>query len=118
MIYHIGKALEVLDNLIFSIAVSTHLGLSGDFANVHPHMQYQFSDDYITGIYHNSDKRAGIYFGKRTTYKQLNIEYGLVHGYKRIDIAPMIKVNYGNVFVAPAATKDDVGMVLGYEVKF
>ena len=46
-----------------------------------------------------------------------DIEYGLVHGYKRIDIAPMIKVNYGNVFVAPAATVDDVGLVLGYEVQ-
>ena len=50
--------------------------------------------------------------------KYMDIEYGLVHGYKRIDIAPMIKVNYGNVFVAPAATVDDVGLVLGYEVKF
>ena len=30
----------------------------------------------------------------------------------------MLKINYGNVFVAPAATKDDVGMVAGYEVKF
>jgi hypothetical protein len=30
----------------------------------------------------------------------------------------MIKVNYGNVFVAPAATEDDVGLVAGYEVKF
>mgnify|MGYP003988135249 FL=1 len=118
MIYHTGKALEVLDNLIFSLAVSTHLGLSGDFATVHPHVQYQLPNNYITGIYHNSDKRAGIYFGKRTTYKQLDIEYGLVHGYKRIDIAPMVKVNYGNVFVAPAATEDDVGLVLGYEVKF
>jgi hypothetical protein len=118
VIYHTGKALEVLDNLIFSLAVSTHLGLSGDFATVHPHVQYQLPNNYITGIYHNSDKRLGIYFGKHTTYKQLDIEYGLVHGYKRIDIAPMVKVNYGNIFVTPAATEDDVGLVLGYEVKF
>jgi len=108
----------VFENLIFSLAVSTHLGLNDDFGNRHPHVQYQLPDNYITGVFHNSDKRAGIYFGKRTTYKQLDIEYGLVHGYKRIDIAPMIKVNYGNVFVAPAATEDDVGLVLGYEVKF
>ena len=108
----------MLDNLIFSLALSTHIGLSGDFANLHPHVQYQLPDNYITGVYHNSDKRAGIYFGKRTTYKQVNIEYGLAHGYKCIDIAPMMKVNYGNVFVAPAATEDDVGLVAGYEVKF
>ena len=108
----------MFENLIFSIAFSTHIGLSGDFANIHPHVQYQLPNAYITGIYHNSDKRAGIYFGKRTTYKQLDIEYGLVHVYKRLDIAPMIKVNYGNVFVAPAATEDDVGIVAGYEVKF
>jgi hypothetical protein len=108
----------VFENLIFSIAFSTHIGLNGNFANIHPHVQYQLPNSYITGIYHNSDKRAGIYFGKRTTYKHLDIEYGLVHGYKRLDIAPMIKVNYGNVFVAPAATEDDVGIVAGYEVKF
>ena len=108
----------MLDNIIFSIAVSTHLGLSGDFANVHPHVQYQLPDNYITGVYHNSDKRAGIYFGKRTKYKQLDIEYGLVHGYKEWDVAPMLKINYGNVFIAPAATKDDVGVVTGIEVKF
>tara|TARA_E500000178_G_scaffold286845_1_gene288819 strand:+ start:34870 stop:35196 length:327 start_codon:yes stop_codon:yes gene_type:complete len=108
----------VLDNLIFSIALSTHIGLHGDFNSVHPHAQYQLPNNYITGVYHNSDKRASIYFGKRTKYKQLDIEYGVVHGYKRIDIAPMIKVNYGNVFVTPAATEDDVGLVAGYEVKF
>jgi hypothetical protein len=30
----------------------------------------------------------------------------------------MLKVNYGNLFIAPAATKDDVGVVAGYEVRF
>tara|TARA_R100001163_G_C5064872_1_gene202614 strand:- start:127 stop:453 length:327 start_codon:yes stop_codon:yes gene_type:complete len=108
----------VLDNLIFSIAISTHIGLNDDFANLHPHVQYQLPDNYITGVFHNSDKRAGIYFGKQTTYKELKIEYGVVHGYRRLDIAPMIKINYGNLFISPAATEEDVGMVAGYEVKF
>ena len=54
----------MLDNLIFSIAVSTHLGLSGDFANVHPHVQYQMPNDYIVGAYHNSDKRASVILWK------------------------------------------------------
>ena len=63
---------KVLDNLIFSIAISTHFGLSGDFAHIHPHIQYQ-SDNYITGVYHNSDKRASAYVGKRTKYKELDI---------------------------------------------
>ena len=115
----------MLDNLIFSIALSTHLGLSGDFANSHPHVQYQLPDNYITGMYHNSDKRASIYIGKRSSWlapydilPEVSIEYGIVHGYKEWDLAPMLKINYGNVFVSPAATKDDVGIVAGYEVKF
>ena len=108
----------MFSKLVLSIAISSHIGLSGDFTNIHPHVQYQLSNDYITGVYHNSDKRAGIYFGKRTTYKQLDIEYGVVHGYKRIDIAPMIKANYGVFFITPAATEDEVGVVTGYEVKF
>lgn len=98
--------------------MSTHIGLNGDFAKIHPHVQYQMPNNYITGVYHNSDKRTSIYFGKRTKYKELDIEYGLVHGYKQLDIAPMIKVNYGNVFFTPAATEDDVGMVAGLEFKF
>lgn len=108
----------MLDNLIFSIALSTHIGLTGDFASVHPHVQYQLPNNYITGIFHNSDKRAGAYIGKRTKYKTLDIEYGLVHGYKSFDIAPMIKVNYGPLFIAPAATEHDIGVVTGIEVKF
>ena len=108
----------MLDNLIFSIAVSTHIGVSGDFAKVHPHMQYRMDNNYIAGVFHNSDKRASAYIGKRINYKVLDIEYGLVHGYKAWDIVPMLKVNYGNVFIAPAATEDEVGMVAGYEVKF
>lgn len=108
----------MLGKLILSIAVSTHIGLSDDFANLHPHVQYKLPNNYITGIFHNSDKRESIYFGKQTTYGQFEIEYGLVHGYKRIDIAPMIKVNYKSFFVTPAATDDEVGLVTGYEVKF
>jgi len=30
----------------------------------------------------------------------------------------MIKINYGNWFIAPAATEDDIGLVSGIEVKF
>ena len=115
----------MLDNLIFSFALSTHLGLSGDFNMIHPHVQYRMDNNYITGIYHNSDGRESIYVGKRASYKapysiipEVSIEYGIVHGYKEWDLAPMIKVNYGNLFVAPAATKDDVGIVAGYEVRF
>ena len=108
----------MLDSVIFSIALSTHIGLTGDFADIHPHIQYQLPKNYITGIFHNSDKRAGIYFGRRATYKTLDIEYGLAHGYKNWDIAPMLKVNYGNLFIAPGATKDEIGLVSGIEVKF
>ena len=115
----------MFENLIFSIAVSTHLGLAGDFASIHPHVQYRMDNQYIAGIYHNSDKRASVYFGKRTSWKapydiipEVSIEYGLVHGYKEWDVAPMLKINYGALFVAPAATKDDFGIVAGYEVKF
>ncbi len=104
--------------LVLSVALSTHIGLTGDFADIHPHLQYQLPENYITGIFHNSDKRAGIYFGKRTTYQPLDIEYGLTHGYKGWDIAPMLKVNYGTLFVAPGATADEIGVVTGIEVKF
>ena len=115
----------MIDNLIFSIAVSTHLGLTGDFNNIHPHIQYQMPNNYIVGVYHNSDKRESIYFGKRAVWKapfdiipEVSIEYGVVHGYKNWDLVPMVKINYGNIFIAPAATESEVGITAGYEVKF
>jgi len=109
----------VLDSLILSFAVSVHIGLSNEsFNHLHPHVQYRLPNNYVTGIYHNSDRRESIYIGKETSYKGYNITYGLVHGYRRIDVAPMIKINYGNWFIAPAATEDDIGLVSGIEVKF
>lgn len=109
----------MLDSLILSFAVSMHFGLSNEsFNHLHPHVQYKLPNNYVTGIYHNSDRRESIYVGKETAYKGLDITYGLVHGYRRIDVAPMIKVNYGAWFIAPAATEDDVGLVSGIEVKF
>ena len=96
-----------------------HFGLSNEsFNHLHPHVQYRLPNNYVTGIYHNSDRRESIYVGKETQYKGYDITYGLVHGYRRIDVAPMIKINYGNWFIAPAATEDDIGLVSGIEVKF
>jgi len=96
-----------------------HFGLSNEsFNHLHPHVQYRLPNNYVTGIYHNSDRRESIYVGKETSYKGYDITYGLVHGYRRIDVAPMIKVNYGNWFIAPAVTEDDIGLVSGIEVKF
>ena len=96
-----------------------HFGLSNEsFNHLHPHVQYRLPNNYVTGIYHNSDRRESIYIGKETSYKGYDITYGLVHGYRRTDVAPMIKVNYGNWFIAPAATEDDIGVVSGIEVKF
>jgi hypothetical protein len=96
-----------------------HFGLSNEsFNHLHPHVQYRLPNNYVTGIYHNSDRRESIYVGKETSYKGYDITYGLVHGYQRIDVAPMIKINYGNWFIAPAATEDDIGLVSGIEVKF
>lgn len=108
----------MLDSLIFSIALSTHIGINDDFNNVHPHVQYQHKNNYIAGMYYNSDSRIGVYIGKKYQYKELIVEAGIVHGYRRINVAPMIKVNYKGWYVAPGATKDDVGLVTGYEVKF
>ena len=108
----------MLDNLIFSIAISTHLGMNDDFNNIHPHVQYRSENNYIAGVFYNSDSRGSIYVGKRYEYEGFVIEAGLVHGYKRMDVAPMIKVNYNGWYVAPGATETDIGIVTGYELRF
>ena len=52
------------------LAVSTHLGLEGDYNNIHPHARCTI-DNWIAGAYHNSEENVSYYVGKRIP----NIDY-------------------------------------------
>lgn len=111
-------------DLLWAIALSSHLGLEGDYNSIHPHVRL-FEDGYIAGAYYNSEERVSAYAGYRLEpVDQAGIEIGLVTGYPAFGtVAPYARGTYdvGNTrfFVAPVFetrnNKTNIGVVLGIE---
>ena len=110
------------------VALSLHIGLEGDYNNIHPHVRCDINNNTIVGAYYNSEKNISFYVGKKipmyylgTSHQIYNVELevGLVTGYSGADIAPMLLVKKGNWFMSPAyeTTSNNVGLVFGYEFK-
>ena len=106
-------------NLIsISLALTLHLGFEGDYNGVHPQIRYN-EQNYIAGVYYNSESRVSFYAGKRWEHNRFGLEAGAVTGYPQADVMPFVRGTYDNFFVAPAVEGDDtVGVVFGYEIKW
>ena len=98
-----------------SLALTLHLGLVGDYNNIHPHARC-YIDDTIAGVYYNSENNISAYIGK----KYNNIELGIATGYSGNDIVPMIRYIKNNFFISPAYEyqNDRYGITIGYEFNF
>ena len=107
-----------MGNIILSIAFSSHLGIAGEFNNVHPRITYITEDNIIAGTFFNSESQISMFVGKLHHYNEFSIETGIVTGYSGAKVAPMAKLNYNNFFVAPGYANRDTGLVVGYEVTF
>ena len=99
------------------LAVSIHVGLEGDYQNVHPHVrcevEHSILNSTIVGAYYNSESKVSTYVGQRFG----RVEVGVVTGYSSYSLLPMIRVTYGNWYITPAYEKDNWGIVLGWETK-
>lgn len=113
-------------DLLLSLAFSTHLGLNGDYNEIHPHLRFE-DKQYIAGMYYNSEQYVSFYAGKVYEIGTVDIELGLVTGYSAIGvISPMARITYSvddshQLFIAPVVEKfnndTNIGLVLGYEFK-
>ena len=102
------------------VAITLHLGLEGDYNNIHPHGRCNI-DNWIAGAYYNSEENVSVYAGKIISNVDRNwdLEIGLVTSYSGVDIAPMIRYINDGWFVAPAyETSGNIGLTIGYEFKF
>ena len=114
-------------DLIWALAVSTHLGLAGEYNEVHPHVRF-IEDGAIAGAYYNSVDRVSFYTGYRVEQGPFGAEFALVTGYPAYGpVAPYIRGTYDlndNIrgFISPAGewegNSSRVGAVLGVEFKF
>tara|TARA_R100000008_G_C3420267_1_gene84540 strand:- start:57 stop:359 length:303 start_codon:yes stop_codon:yes gene_type:complete len=96
--------------LSLMLAISMHLGLEGDYNNIHPHARCQ-KDALISGVYYNSEDRISSYIG----LQHEGFELGLVTGYTYSDVVPMIRYKKDYWFIAPAYEKGNKGIVIGLE---
>lgn len=110
-------------DLLLGIAVSTHLGLSNDYNEFHPHVRIE-QDNLIAGAYYNSVENISLYAGYDFVISdKISIEGALVSGYDQYDIpiVPMVRGKYNlnekaNVFISPTMEGDDFGVVAGIEL--
>lgn len=112
-------------DLLWAIAVSSHLGMEGDYNSIHPHIRL-FKNGYIAGAYYNSEDTVSAYAGYRLEpINQAGIEIGLATGYSAFDFAPFARGTYdvGNTrfFIAPGFEnynrKTNIGVVIGVELQ-
>ena len=102
------------------LAVSMHLGLEGDYNQVHPHARCTV-DNNIAGVFYNSEDNISAYIGNQFELDEYwNIERGLVTGYDSEDILPMVRYKSGRFFLSPAYEKHNgdknYGVVIGWEI--
>jgi hypothetical protein len=112
-------------DIIWALALSTHLGMQGSYNETHPHVRLE-DNGYIAGAYYNSMERMSLYAGHRFESGNAGLELGAVTGYNAFGaIAPYVRGTYdiGNttIFVAPAGEKwygeTNIGAVIGIEIK-
>ena len=101
----------------FALALSLHLGLEGDYNEIHPHVRYT-NEGTIAGAYYNSVENVSAYVGYRWEYNDFGLEAAGVTGYPEADIVPYVRGTYKDFFVAPAMERGNAGAVIGYEFKW
>ena len=103
------------------IAVSAHLGLSGNYNGIHPNIGIETNNISI-GAYYNSESNISNYVSYEFEITEdTSLEIGAVDGYKYFDILPFAKLNHKNFFMAPAIEKyngkNNIGLIIGLEFK-
>lgn len=110
-------------DLILAIATTAHLGLVGEYNEVHPSVQLRFDSGVVAGAYHNSEDALSVYAGLRGEWHGFFAEGGAVTGYLDHPV-PYARVGYEftdnfAAFAAPAFEQVDndftLGAVIGVE---
>lgn len=114
--------------LILALAFSHHMGMEGDYNEIHPHLQLQHDSGFVAGAYLNSESTFSAYGGYRFEYEDAFLEAGGVSGYSSISVAPYLRAGYEirdgvDLFVAPAFEYNsdgdlNIGAVLGVSFNF
>jgi len=105
-------------SFLAGVALSAHINFENEYNNVHPHARVE-CDNFITGVYYNSEERASVYAGVEKKFTDnFSIEAGVVDGYQyETEIVPFTRIKYRNYYIAPAYEhgSEKTGVVFGVE---
>jgi hypothetical protein len=109
----------MLDYLTLSLALSLHLGMDGEYNELHPHIRYQ-DNKFISGAYYNSLNKISLYAGIRHEINNFGIEFTTTTGYDNI-FSPYIRATqdvseHTRFFITGAAENKSIGTIIGVEL--
>ena len=116
------------------LTLSLHLGMSGDFNEINPHVRCEVANSNF-GVYYNSEKDISFYMSQNLRLPKSEVEIGLATGYRDAAVVPIIRWKKNNWFIAPmygrtwyyteypnrptvwTKGEKDAGILIGYEIK-
>ena len=116
------------------LTLSLHLGMSGDFNEINPHLRCEVANSSF-GMYYNSEKNISFYMSQNLRLRKSEVEIGLATGYRDANVIPIMRWKKNNWFIAPMYGRTwyyteypdrptvwfkgekDAGVIIGYEFK-
>ena len=116
------------------LTLSLHLGMSGDFNEINPHVRCNVANSSF-GVYYNSEKDISFYMSQNLRLPKSEVEIGLATGYRDASVIPIVRWKKNNWFIAPmygrtwyyteypdrptvwTKGEKDAGILIGYEIK-
>ena len=114
-----------MENIIFGLAMTAHLGLAGEYNEIHPHVRYD-NNQVIAGAFLNSIDNVSLYVGRRFEHNNFGFELTATTGYLSL-IVPQVRGTYDvhdniRLFAGNAIEKTNgnvrSGAVVGIELMY
>jgi hypothetical protein len=114
--------------LAYGLALSMHAGLTGDYKEVHPYVNYSSNNVHV-GAYYNSESNVSPYIHYRLENDSgYFLDLGIVGGYNSFDVLPLARAGKhfkgapASLFVSPAyeltPNGNNFGAIVGIQFKF
>ena len=82
------------------LTLSLHLGMSGDFNEINPHVRCDVANSSF-GVFYNSEKDISFYMSQNLRLPKAEVEIGLATGYRDANVIPLVRWKKNNWFIAP-----------------
>ena len=113
----------MIEGLILSVALTSHIGWTGNFNDIHPTIAYEYNS-YVVGAFRNSLYRTSLFASKIDRFDSFSVQYGIANNYEN-KVTPMLilrkpVIDHVNFMLVPSydKTTKTAAMVLGLEFNY